>query len=693
MEECEVSCKSISATKSKQLLLKCPMELGGDLASSESCRGRTISLLPGKRVEKLTIVSAKLKRSYAGQPLELLQEYAEAVFKAKWQVFDADLLRSCSGPLSCLEAKRRFLQALFSLRPPLGKVYVDPLRALSNLKEERGKLSTIKKVGEECSACLSEYEGALRRLEKIIEGTRLYKALERAYRETKVAEGAYAKVLRASKIEALQWEGEGDIGVEAGELLDIYEVPPFRIRIMYLTPVERLYAPSIVLKAWERSLLSEVIRRLRRTSSYIYGLVDQRLSLLMELKRKEVVSLLKQLWAEGGEGLESTNLVDIATYKLLGLHKVAPFLMDDQVEEFFLDKPSTYVYLIHTKWGRCRSSVKLSGRDVERIITHLKMESGRRLDYENPSLKCEVVTARFHIRASVDVPPLSADGPSLDFRKLRKKVWTLPELVDNGTLSSELAAYLVLCLFRRRNLTIVGEPNTGKTTLANALDLCTPPHWRKIYIEDVIESVSLRELGRHQVRLRVSPFENPREGTSKSLEVLRLLHRSPDFVILSEIQTPEHTKALFQALGSGLRGIQTCHASTIDGLLRRWVLHHGIHPINVLDLDILILMKSICQGGREVRRVVKVCEVSPDEGGYRLTEVFSWSPQAGLLRLMDLYETPTLMKIREFEYLPRAKFIEELQEYQRAIEELALSKAGIKEVTSRFAQLFYKYVA
>lgn len=692
MEECEASCRPV-LPKPRRLILKCPTELGGELASCEPCRGRVVLLLSNRRIDRLDVVSLKLRRTYIGEPLELLQEYAEAVFEAKWQVLDAGLLQSCSGLSSCLEARRRFLQSLLSLRPPLGKVYGDPIRALLSLREERLKLSAIKRQGRDCDECLSDYERVLRRLEKTIEKTKLYKALKDIYKEVKVVEAAYAKVLRASRLEALPWEEREREGVGAGEVLESYEAPPFHVRIVYLTPLERLYAPSIALRGWERSLISEVVRRLRSSSSYVYGLTERRLSLLMELRRREVKEVLKQLWVEGGGGLETDKLADVATYRLLGIYKIAPFLVDEQVEEFFLDKPSTYVYLIHTKWGRCRSSVKLSERDVERIVTHLKMESGRSLDYEKPSLKCEVITAHFHVRASVDAPPLSADGVSLDFRKLRKKVWTLPELVDNGTLSSELAAYLVLCLFRRRNLTIVGEPNTGKTTLANALDLCTPPHWRKIYVEDVIESASQRELGKHQVRLRVAPLESGPRGTSKSLEVLKLLHRSPDFVVLSEVQTPEHTKALFQALGAGLRGIQTCHASTIDGLLRRWVLHHGIHPVNILDLDIMVLMKTVLQEGREVRKVVKVCEVAPAEEGYGLVEVFSWSPRTGLLRLMDLYETPTLIKVREFEHLPKPKFMEELQEYQRAIEELAASRAGLREVADKFAQLFYKHVA
>ena len=60
---------------------------------------------------------------------------------------------------------------------------------------------------------------------------------------------------------------------------------------------------------------------------------------------------------------------------------------------------------------------------------------------------------------------------------------------------------------------------TGKTTLMNALDTLTPRHWRKITIEDVVESIDQSELGFHQVRFKVDPFEKERKTSTKSIEI------------------------------------------------------------------------------------------------------------------------------------------------------------------------------
>jgi type IV secretory pathway ATPase VirB11/archaellum biosynthesis ATPase len=697
MEGCRADCRPLYVKRAGRLILKCPEGgLEGDLATNAACRGRVAYLLCNISAEEVEVRSRRVKRVYVGEALELLRGYAKALSRARWRSLDEKLLQPCGGPSSCLEARRRFLQALLSPKPPLGKLYSDPVAAILNIEGELLKLEAAEGRKRGCNLCLKSYEGALRRLKGEVKSTELYRKLAYVAQKVGSAEEAYAQVLKASRVEALHWSPEEEAGFRGKEPLDEYEVPPFRVRIMRLSPVERLYVPSPSLSPWELSLMREAARRVRGSSSYVYSLAESRLSLLLELKRREAEAVLRRLWPEGvKEACKARNLVEATVYKSLGLLKVAPFLLDDQVEEFFLDKPFTHVYLHHARWGRCRSSVVLSGKDVERIMTHLKAESGRSVDYENPSLKCDLITPSFHVRASVDVPPLAVDGPALDFRKLRKKLWTLPELVANGTLTSELAAYLLFCFFRRRNITVVGEPDTGKTTLVNALDLCAPPHWRKIYVEDVTESVSQRGLGRHQVRLKVDPLESGRKSFTKSLEVLKLLHRSPDVMILSEIQTPEHTKALFQALGAGLRGLQTCHASTVEGLLRRWVLHHGVHPANILDLDVIVLMKTLQAGGREVRRVVKVSEVEPavDGSGFKLVEVFSWNPGVGLLKSMDLYETPTLMRVRELEGLPKAKFQEELRSYAEAMEELAASRAGPEEAAERLTTLYFRYAA
>ena len=62
-------------------------------------------------------------------------------------------------------------------------------------------------------------------------------------------------------------------------------------------------------------------------------------------------------------------------------------MIDDFIEEIFLDSPNDFIYINHQKYGRCRTFIKFSSEEIERIKTFLRLYSGLRLDFLNPSIK------------------------------------------------------------------------------------------------------------------------------------------------------------------------------------------------------------------------------------------------------------------------------------------------------------------
>lgn len=413
---------------------------------------------------------------------------------------------------------------------------------------------------------------------------------------------------------------------DPSQLLGTYEVGPFSVRILEFEelPLEKFYQVSVSLGD---GLAPNLLQNLfLKHQSDIFD--EIKLQTLENLINQKITNFQHYLTTNFKElsSLEQRNLAIYATSQSLNLAKSMPLLLDDEVQEIYLDKPGTAYYLDHSVWGRCKSNLIPLESELAHIITRLRLESRRPLDERNPSLKTELKTKLFHVRAAIDIPPLAYEGAHLNIRKIRLRTLTLPELVMNGTISLSAAAFLILCMTLRINITICGEPSTGKTTLANAINLLAPPHWRKISIEDALESISVDEADRHKVTFQVDPFDSfGKTLSTKSNEIIRLLHRSPDWVFLGEIQTAEHSAAMFHAISAGIRGVQTCHANSNEELLLRWKIHHGIPEVSFQSLGVLVHMVKELNQGPINRKIAQISEVQFESEKASLNPIFEWS--------------------------------------------------------------------
>ncbi|MCK4897030.1 MAG: type II/IV secretion system ATPase subunit, partial [Candidatus Heimdallarchaeota archaeon] len=251
------------------------------------------------------------------------------------------------------------------------------------------------------------------------------------------------------------------------------------------------------------------------------------------LKFDELISVLKSIFM--WKVLEINDLptepdlfAELFIHKLIKLDRIIPLFLDDGVNEIYMDQMNAPIYVDHRIFGRCNTGIVLEEEEIKSLLTRLKLEHPITVTTKKPSLKIEFKTNDFHMRISMDFPPLSPNGPTFNIRKFNRNPLRMVDLIKLKTLPSFIAAYLVEVVNNRKNITVIGEPNSGKTTLANAIDLYTPKHWRKIAIEDAIESINQTELGYKQLSIQVDSFESNRSLYTKTSEILKLLHRSPD---------------------------------------------------------------------------------------------------------------------------------------------------------------------
>ncbi|MFX0093497.1 MAG: ATPase, T2SS/T4P/T4SS family [Candidatus Hodarchaeota archaeon] len=377
-------------------------------------------------------------------------------------------------------------------------------------------------------------------------------------------------------------------------------------------------------------------------------------------------------------------------FETIGLGKLAPMLLDSNIEEIFLDSEYKTIYLDHAKYGRCKTLTQLSNLELSTFLSRVALDNQFALSRTNPSMKADLVTDWFHIRVTADILPLAVDGTHLSVRKLRQGTFTLPRLCANKTLSELAAAFLVWAYKHFANVTIIGAPGSGKTTFQNALLGLTAPHLRVISIEDTIETNASQHLG-HLIRFKVDPFEKDVKRSSKTAEIIKILHRSPDLLNLGEVTTDEHALSWFHAMSAGIPSLQTIHGSSLEFLLMRLTEIFKIPAILLRTSvpHILVEMKAFWKQTHRKRQVTRIAEIiTPKEGEkgdgsmVQIQDIFVYNPHTDQLELQrDLSNLTTFKEITKFQPVSPEIFNTVLEEL------VTIMKSRTKETSEELNQL------
>ena len=325
-----------------------------------------------------------------------------------------------------------------------------------------------------------------------------------------------------------------------------------------------------------------------------------------------------QLLAE--EGLVFTRadrarLLEWVVADILGYGPLEPLLQDEAITEVMVNGPKR-VYIERRGLIESSEVVFENEAHLRRIIDRIVSPLGRRVDESSPMVDARLPNG---YRVNATIPPLALDGPTLTIRKFAQTPYTVQDLLANGTLSSQLVAFLKACVEARVNMVISGGTGTGKTTLLNVVSAFIPARERIITIEDTAELQLNRE---HIVRLEYRPanVEGQGEVAIRQL-VINALRMRPDRIVVGEARGGEALDML-QAMNTGHDGsLTTIHSNSPRDTLRRietMVLmagmdlpHRAIREQLASAIELVVHLERMRDG---TRKVVQVTEVQGMEG-------------------------------------------------------------------------------
>jgi len=381
-------------------------------------------------------------------------------------------------------------------------------------------------------------------------------------------------------------------------------------------------------QAVKQQIHSELVERLDLKRLSMSKLQQGELQTKIKTTLKEIIDEIRDRLPDG---LDPIRLAKEIFDEAVGLGPLEDLLEDDSVTEIMVNGPSQVYVERAGKLIRTNYSF-INDTSVHSVIERIVSPIGRRIDESQPYVDARLADGS---RVNAIIHPLSLIGPCITIRKFSKDPFKVQDLINFGTLTTQVAEFLKVCVLLRKNIIVSGGTGSGKTTLLNVLSSYLPDDERILTIEDAAE---LRLGQDHIVRLEARPANIEGRGAVSIRDLVRnALRMRPDRIVVGECRGSEALDML-QAMNTGHEGsLTTIHANTPRDALARletMVLMAGMElPIRAIREQVGSAVHLICQISRfsdGTRKVSKITEVSGMEGDrITLQDIFDFK-QTGI---------------------------------------------------------------
>ncbi|MBU4031881.1 MAG: type II/IV secretion system ATPase subunit [Candidatus Thermoplasmatota archaeon] len=347
--------------------------------------------------------------------------------------------------------------------------------------------------------------------------------------------------------------------------------------------------------------------------------------------KKEVADIISMLARTSGVSpgqIEQMGGIDFLTDALLrhtvGLGILEYLLEDEHVQDIYIDAPAddNPIHVVvgdignERAHGKCLTNIVLSEREVQALVSRFRFESGRPFSEAMPVLETDML--EFDTRVTVVGKPLSPEGVAIALRRHSTEPWTLPKLINRGSINPIAAGLLSFLIDGRSTILVAGSRGAGKSSMLGALMLEFPLSQRILTIEDTLElpGTKMQELG-YKVQSLFVQSAIGGSGDRTADDALRVsLRLGESAIVLGEVRGKE-AKTLYEAMRSGSAGsavLGTIHGNSPKSVFERIVYDLDIHAEAFSATDIVVICGLVRPGGRQkqVRRVTAISELVKD---------------------------------------------------------------------------------
>ena len=374
---------------------------------------------------------------------------------------------------------------------------------------------------------------------------------------------------------------------------------------------------------------------------------------------------------------------------MVGFGKIDPLMRDPNIEDISCDGVTKSVYIWHRTFESLETNIQFENDEIlDNMVVKLVHMAGKHVSSAFPIVDASLPGKhRLAVCYRREITPF---GTAFTIRKFRDDPYSIIDLINIGTFTEELAAYLWICLENRASIMILGGTASGKTTTLNALACLIRPGSKIITIEETAELNLSHENWVSLIARQSYGLGGTSTGEVPLFDLVKasMRHR-PDMLIVGEVRGQE-AYVLFQALATGHGGMCTMHAENLDSAVKRLTQKPmDISPAYIPLMNIVLTVQRVHLVKNEMkkayRRILSTYEIVNYEN---YVNVFQWDPIADQ-QVASLGNSPMFSSISKRSGLSAQDLLEEMKKRSAVLHWMRQQKIrSYKEVAAIISEYY-----